>query len=1775
MTGDPLKGAKFHITYASNNTSTGEINDLGDCFTDANGQIKLDKVQDGWYKVTELEAPAGYSIKQPATQEAYIKAGGSKTFTFENVPLSAIIIKKIDADSGKVLPGAWFRIRYLGGTSGTGGTTIGEYMTSSNGTIVKTGLKSGTYVIEEISAPEGYVIDNSAQTVYLSGKEQDVITVTFGNAKKGSLLIVKKDAATGKPLSDVEFQLTGSDGNVIGNSNGKYVTDSSGTIRVDGLEPGMTVIAKETRTRPGYVLDDVPQTIKIKANETMTLEFRNQPKGSLIIVKKDSVTGKPLPGVEFKITTSSGELVPDNEGLTSTNGIYKTNANGQIVLLKLTPGTYVVSETKTVDGYELNTTSQTVVVSANDAQTLTFLNTPKGKLLIEKIDSVTRSPLPGATFEIKGSSFPATSFTTNSSGQILLQDLTSGDYTIEEKRAPDGYRFENNSRVAKVEAGKTAKITIENEPLGGLLLKKMNSVTKEPLSDVIFKVTRIDGTVVGTANGEYRTDERGFITIPDLEPGGYVVQEVKAKPGFLLDDTPKHIEIKNHQTYSLEFFNQPKGGLVVIKKDSITGAPLKDVEFKITTSTGEVVDSNEGVTSSNGIYKTDENGVIEISKLQPGTYIITETKTLPNYVLDAAPQTVVVNANDTQTITFTNTPKGCLLVKKIDSVTHAPLSGVKFEVRGCNGCDYPAGTYTTDSNGTFRLAHIPSGCYSITETQAKDGYRLDDTAQIVKVEAGACKEVPFENEPLGGLLIKKMSATTKEPISDVLFSVTHADGTSIGISNGQFRTNAEGFISIPDLEPGTYIVKEVQAKSGFLLDDTPKTVTIKDHQTYVLEVLNQPKSGLLIVKKDSQTGEPLEGVEFKVTTSTGEVVDSNERLTTSNGIYRTDSEGEIFISKLKPDTYVVSEVKTLPDYVLDAPPQTVAVEANDMQVLTFTNTKKGCLLIEKVDSVTKKPLSGVKFEIKGCNGNSYPGGEFTTDGNGVIQLDHLPSGDYTVVEKQAKDGYRLDSTVQTVNVEAGKTRKQTFENEPLGGLLLKKMDSKTKEPLSDVIFRIIHADGTTVGTTNSEFRTDEQGYISLPNLEPGSYIITEMQAKPGYLLDDSPQTITIKDHQTYVLEVFNTPLGGLLIRKMDASTKEPLSDVVFKITTSDGTVIGTSNGEYHTDEKGYISLPDLEPGSYIVTEVRTKTGYLLDSTPKTIEIKDHQLYTLDFYNQPFGGLIVQKLDSVTKKPLQGVQFKITTADGAFVPAEDGKLSSNGLYFTDENGQIVLPGLAPNTYIVTEVATIDGYTIDEASRSQTVVVNTDDIQTLYFYNAPAGGLELIKVNEANQSERIPNVTFEIRRMDGGLVKTVTTDTNGRVHAPLDAGDYYAVEIKAGTGFKIDSTPHYFTVKDGETTTLTITNKRFAGILLHKIDSVTGKGIYGVTFLLYDGSHNPIDQFTTDQDGYAYIDTLDLSGKVYLKELENQGYIVDTQTKTVYVKPGETTEIEWKNTPITGQIQITKTSEDYNTMNGWAAGTPLPNTVFEIYDRANNLVDTIKTDKNGIASSQPLPLGRYTVKETQAAEFYGLNSTPIEAEIEFAGQIVRLAMTNKAVYTNVSITKRGYTQVVPGQQIKYDITNSANNSTDSLTSFYWRDTLPTAAVRLDKIVTGTYNVQGNYKIIYKTNYSQDYRTLADNLSTMQSYVLDASPAALNLGADECVTEFMVVFGVVPANFRMVEGAQVLCNVGSWLTGSSQFVNQADVGGIHNGQWIMATDRWVTTVYKPSEPLPKTGY
>ena len=200
-----------------------------------------------------------------------------------------------------------------------------------------------------------------------------------------------------------------------------------------------------------------------------------------------------------------------------------------------------------------------------------------------------------------------------------------------------------------------------------------------------------------------------------------------------------------------------------------------------------------------------------------------------------------------------------------------------------------------------------------------------------------------------------------------------------------------------------------------------------------------------------------------------------------------------------------------------------------------------------------------------------------------------------------------------------------------------------------------------------------------------------------------------------------------------------------------------------------------------------------------------------------------------------------------------------------------------------------------------------------------------------------------------------------------------------------------------------------------------------------------------------------------------------------------------------------------------------------------------------------------------------------KVEHEGQIVQIEFLNESVYTNVSVSKTGYTEVVPGQSIRYTFKDIANNSTVSLGNFYWRDTLPTDAVRLDKIITGTWSAKLNYRVVFKTNINSNYRTLADNLSTAKNNTLDASPAALGLARNEYITEFMFVFGPVPAGFTQLQTPYVYCDVLPGLSHEYRFTNKTDVGGIWRSQWIMANDRWVTIVYnKNTAPtLPRTGY
>ena len=409
ITHERLSDVKMQVFYASNKSSTGEYRDLGVFVTNENGEIVLSRaehgIEDGWFRIVELEPKTGYAIKGDGVVEGFVQAGKSKTFLVENTPLSALVIWKYDSKTSQPVS-ATFEVRYLGGTSGTGGTVIGRHTTSPvSGGVTVTGLKAGTYVIEEVSVNDNnYVIDSSPQTVYISGEEQDVIQVWFGNSPKGSLLITKK-STTGEPLRDVEFTVTDSTGAVIGDANGKFWTSSAGEILIEGIDPGTTLVVTETGEKAGYVRDDVPQTAVIRAGQCVTLKFINAKKGNLIIQKYGVSNGKktPLEGVEFKITYADGKFVDAADGQLSSNGIYFSNSEGQVVLSGIV-GTVVVTEVASVPGYTISeeTRTQTVTVNANDTQTLYFYNNGIGGLLLTKVSkSDNTKRIPNTTFEIR------------------------------------------------------------------------------------------------------------------------------------------------------------------------------------------------------------------------------------------------------------------------------------------------------------------------------------------------------------------------------------------------------------------------------------------------------------------------------------------------------------------------------------------------------------------------------------------------------------------------------------------------------------------------------------------------------------------------------------------------------------------------------------------------------------------------------------------------------------------------------------------------------------------------------------------------------------------------------------------------------------------------------------------------------------------------------------------------------------------------------------------------------------------------------------------------------------------------------------------------------------------------------------------------------------------------------------------------------------------------------------------------------------------------------
>lgn len=1257
-------------------------------------------------------------------------------------------------------------------------------------------------------------------------------------------------------------------------------------------------------------------------------------------------------------------------------------------------------------------------------------------LKIVKLEEGTKIPLEGAVFSVYDpEGRKVGSFSTSPDGTVIIPLTLEGHYTVTEEIPPQYHLLpEERTQHADVEYNKVATLTFWNAPYGSIRVQKLSD-TGDALNGVTVQIKHIESGEVQTA----KTKIGGVAVFDQLQPGGWEVRELAGISGWIADtDTVQTVSVVAGKTSDVTIINKELPGLRIIKYERGTMKAMPNVSFEIFRD-----------AESLGIFQTDEFGEILLTDCKPATYRAEERDTGGDgHVLDTTPQEVELKAGDgiKKLVFFNDRLPGIHLIKVDSSDLSKPIANAKFRFEAVDGSWGPE-EYTTSEDGTIDLSKLPADtAYIVTELDCP-GYVIDDAQRIIHLDGGEQAQFVFTNSKLPSLHLYKESSDGK-PLGGVTYRLAKIEDGSRYLDR---TSSGTGEICWEGLEPGVYSLIETSTVSDHLLDPTEYHVQLFPGKDATICLQNDKRPNLTIWKFDADDHSiPIPNTTFLVEAADGHSVAE----------VTTGPDGSVTVPNLWPGVFKISERSVGNDaYLVDAPDQYITLYPNRDREAYFYDHKRPVIEIIKENSITHDRLPNVRFQVWYASNDTETGefndlGVFTTDENGRIELtgpaNGLRDGWFRVKELAPPAGFSIkDSDTQEAFIPAGKGHTFLFENTPLSALVVYKQDSVTGAGISGCRFQLKYLGGEVSGsggTVIGNYVSSANGSFTATGLKKGYYICEELESDGGHIIDSAPQSFYIsgEDQDIVTLYFSNAPKGAVLVKKVsDDDKKLPLSGVEFFVTTSDGAVVGDANGKFVTDSSGSFLVENIAPGtSLVVKETRAKPGYLLDDVPQTVQVKAGQTVTLEFRNKPLGNLVIEKWGRNGTKtvPLEGVKFEIKYADGRYVDDGGGTLSSKGIYYSDATGKITLTGIT-GTVIATELESVSGYTIDPDSQSQTVTVAPNDTQTLRFYNNAVGGVEIIKVSSADKTKRIPNTTFEIRRVsDDALVDTVTTGKTGSVFVTLEDDSYYAVETESAEGFKLDSTPHYFTVKNGSCPPLTVTNAPLSGILLHKVSTTDGKGIPGVSFILYDSGHNPIDQQTTDDRGYAWFEDLTVSGRYYLRELENEGYIPDTQERTVYVKAGETTKVTWKNTPITGQIQIVKKSADYNPTNGLPAGTLLEGAMFEIYDKAGNLVDTIRSDGRGLAISKQLPLSRYTIREVKAPSNYGVNEQELTAYLEHEGQIVRFEVTNKSLTTGVSITKTGPKEAMSGQPVRYTFSGISNTSNVRLDSFYFRDTLP---------------------------------------------------------------------------------------------------------------------------------------
>lgn len=819
----------------------------------------------------------------------------------------------------------------------------------------------------------------------------------------------------------------------------------------------------EVNSEQSYILAD-PSKGTMTADGVLNWGSVVTETGTLHLTKING-TGQPLAGASFTLTGTDGS---SRTGTTDNNGI--------ILWELLDPAiTYTLTETAAPAGYAVIDPIN-IRVEAARVNYVTVRDSAQKRLTVRKIDKQTGYSLMGAVIafeQIDGSFY--TTGTTDHAGMIQMDadQLPVGSYKVYEITPPAGYELDSTAQTVNWTGRNDVTLTFRNVRTPTLIIYKCDGGNTYSLPNATFEVSK-NGQLVTTVT----TNDNGLAYVPNVTTGYYTVKEIIPPAGYVLDGTEHSVYVDNYNPATTDdpritVHNRAMPMLRIVKYDAQAMRPLSDTTFEVFRDT-ELV----------GQYTTDAGGEIYLYDLNPGTYLVREVAAPGTHVVNSTPQEIELEAGtQNYTLVFLNYVKPGIHLTKLDSQMMVPLANARFRITEIGGTF--SQEYTTNPDGEIDLTGLTPASYTVEELAAPDGYLIDDAQRIIKINAGENAAFVFTDTRKPTLKVLKYDAQREKLLSGATFRIAKIEDGSHYLDR---ITDTDGSITIENLNPGIYSVREIEAPRGYVLNDIEYHVQLYPGQTAQLVVCDEKKPDLKIVKKDADTGAFLAGATFKVNRADGST------LTTA----QTDANGEIILKELDPGVYQITEVSPPTGYLpAEQPMQLITLTANKLGTAVFENRAKPTLTINKIDSVTRDPIPSVKFRVDYASNQTFTGeanslGDFYTDEDGKIVIDSLRDGWYKVTELSAPTGYAIaDPASQEFYILAGAGKTVVFENTPLSALCIFKYDSISGEAVKNAIFQVKYLSGASGsgGTVIGTYKTSTNGSFTVTNLQAGTYIV--------------------------------------------------------------------------------------------------------------------------------------------------------------------------------------------------------------------------------------------------------------------------------------------------------------------------------------------------------------------------------------------------------------------------------------------------------------------------------------------------------------------------------------------------------------------------------------------------------------------------------------------------------------------------------------------------------------